>query len=106
MKRRAKLSPDRIPYVDASRFSTALRDDDAAGLERLEGGIQGFGAGLDAQVRALRSQRLDDDLAATRQVAPRNRRTHGVGDDRGRQHLVEAADGRHDRMREVEHLAS
>src|SRR5207237_8341720 len=90
-----------IPDTDSSSFS----NDDAARFERLEGLRHGFGAGLDAEVGAGRAQRVDDRVGARFEVAARDRRPHGVGYNRRREYFVKPPDGRHDRVREVEHLA-
>src|SRR5439155_20069824 len=102
---------DRSPVVPehaalAHPEASALEDDDAACLEGFGGFVDGLLAAGDAEVRVPRAELLDEPIDAALEIASGDRRPHGRGEDRRREHLVQRADPRADETRQDHHVAS
>ena len=98
---RACVVAEDVPIAHAD--ATPVHHQNTARFERLEGCVNGVCTGGHAEVRARGTKRVEERVRPLLQLASGDRGPHGRGHDRRGQHLVEAADGVHHGVTQIEH---
>src|SRR2546428_239466 len=106
LRERLRPMPDAMTASMMRRYSRVDASASAAVLEGLGGSVGGLLAAGVAEVGVPSAELLDEPIDAALEVASGDRRPHGRGEDRGREHLVQRADTRANEARQGHHVAS